>query len=198
VESVQAGRAGDGGHGELGMWVLMSAGRLPEQGLGLTADRDPGVTVAVAGAHGGAGVSTLAVLLGSAQDLGVVPRHGRDWLEVRAGGRPLVLVARNTVIAAECALAAINAVEQLGGRVAVLAVVSDGLPVPKAAAYRFRVLTARVGALVRVPFVGSLRLTNDPAAVRLPHGMGRALGEIRALTSASTEETGPVLHGEEH
>jgi hypothetical protein len=176
----------------------MSAGRLPELGLELGGDQDPGAVVAVAGAHGGAGVSTLAVLLGSAWDLGVVPRHGRDWLEVRAGGRPLVLVARNTVVAAECALVAINAVEQLGGRVAVLAVVSDGLPVPKAAAYRFRVLTARVGAVVRVPFAGSLRLTGDPGGVRLPHGMRRAVAEIRALTSANTEELRPGLHCGEH
>jgi hypothetical protein len=139
--------------------------------------------VAVAGAHGGAGVTTLAVLLGSAWDLGVVPRHSRNWVQVRAEGRPLVLVARNTVAAAGSATEAIGAVAGQGGHVAALAVVSDGLPAPRAASYRFRVLSARVGGVVRVPFAGSLRDLDDPAEASLPRGVRRALAEIRSLTS---------------
>ena len=50
----------------------------------------------VAGAHGGAGVTTLAALLQPAWDLGA-PRHtGREFPPLRSGGRPVVLVARNT------------------------------------------------------------------------------------------------------
>jgi hypothetical protein len=159
-------------------------------------DTDPPVLIAVAGAHGGAGVTTLAALLGSDCDLGVVPRHGRDWLEVRAQGRPLVLVARNTVAAAGCAMAAISAVDEQGGRVAVLAVVSDGLPDPKAASYRFRVLSARVGGVVRFPFVASLRVAEDPAGARLPGSARRALAQILALASEQAAGTRPGGRGE--
>jgi hypothetical protein len=176
------------------MRVLMSARHQPEQALRPAGEANFAAGIAVAGAHGGAGVTTLAVLLGSDCDLGVVPRHGRNWLEIRAQGRPLVLVARNTVAAAGCATAAINAVAEQGGRVAVLAVVSDGLPDPKAASYRFRVLAARTGGLVRVPFVASLRVTDDPADVSLPglpRSVRRALAEIRSLTSGLVADARP-------
>jgi len=136
--------------------------------------------IVVIGAHGGAGVTTLAILLRPAWDMGVVRRPARDCAVLRAWGRPVVLVSRNTVAAAGLATAAINAITRGGERVAVLAVVSDGLPEPLAAAYRFRVLGHRVGAIVRVPFIASLRGVDDPAQADLPRKALRAVTGIRA------------------
>jgi hypothetical protein len=134
----------------------------------------------VIGAHGGAGVTTLAILLRPAWDMGTVTRPSRDRPPLRSEGRPVVLVSRNTVAAAGRATAAVNAITWHGERVAVLAVVGDGLPEPEAAAYRFRVLAFRVGAVVRVPFVASLRVADDPARVDLPRKARRAVADIRA------------------
>ena len=129
---------------------------------------------------GYAGASTLAVLLHPAWDMGVICRPGSDCPQVRTGGRPLVLVARNTAAGSARATAAVNALAGQGVRVAVLAVVSDGLPDPVPAAYRFRLLTPRVGAMARIPFVPLLRAADDPALVVLPRKVRRALAEIRA------------------
>lgn len=139
-----------------------------------------GSEIVVTGAHGGAGASTLAVLLHPAWDMGVICRPGSDCPQVRTGGRPLVLVARNTAAGSARATAAVNALAGQGVRVAVLAVVSDGLPDPVPAAYRFRLLAPRVGAMVRIPFVPLLRAADDPALVGLPRKVRRALAEIRA------------------
>jgi hypothetical protein len=99
---------------------------------------------------------------------------------LRAGGRPVVLVTRNTVAAAGRAAAAITAVTATA-HVAVLVVVGDGLPEPADAAYRFRVLEGRVGAVVRMPFIPAFRVAVSPAQVRLPRRARKALAEIRAL-----------------
>jgi hypothetical protein len=134
--------------------------------------------IVLAGAHGGAGTSTLAVLLAPAWDMGVA---GMLAGGLRPGSRPLVLVARNTVPAAGRAVTAVTAAAAAGVPVAVLAVVGDGLPEPAEAGYRFRVLEGRVGAVVRVPFVPALRAAGDPRQVRLPRRAQLALAEIRAL-----------------
>jgi hypothetical protein len=136
--------------------------------------------IVVVGAHGGAGVSTLAALLGPAWDMGVVrgPRLGGA---LRPGGRPVVLAARNTVAAAGQAVAAATAITRQGTQVAVLVVVSDGLPEPAEARYRFRVLEGRVGAVVRMPFIPALRAAGSPLQVDLPRRAHRALAEIRML-----------------
>ena len=135
--------------------------------------------IVVAGAHGGAGTSTLAVLLAPAWDMGVISGPAAGGL--RPGGRPVVLAARNTVAAAGRAVTATGAIARAGGWVAVLVVVSDGLPEPAEARYRFRVLDGRVGAVVRVPFIPAFRLAADPLSVTLPRRAQRALAEIRAL-----------------
>jgi hypothetical protein len=134
--------------------------------------------IVLAGAHGGAGTSTLAVLLAPAWDMGSV---GMLAGSLRPGGRPLVLVARNTVPAAGRAVAAVTAAAAAGVPVAVLAVVGDGLPEPAEARYRFRVLEGRVGAVVRMPFVPAFRAAGDPRQVRRPRRVRQALAEIRAL-----------------
>ena len=92
-----------------------------------------------------------------------------------------MLAARNTVAAAGRAVAAVSVVTRAGTWVAVLVVVSDGLPEPAEARYRFRVLDGRVGAVVRVPFIPAFRLAADPLSVTLPRRARRALAEIRAL-----------------
>lgn len=135
------------------------------------------------GAHGGAGASTLAELLGSCWDMGVL-RHRPDsrYPAVVTYGRPLIVVCRNTVAAAERATAAVMEVTQPGGQVAALAIVADGAGrEPREASARFRLLESRVGRVVRVPFVMALRLVDDPAAVPLPRRMEQAIEELRAL-----------------
>jgi hypothetical protein len=162
------------------MWVYLASARSrPSSGNPAGADGGKGELV-VAGAHGGAGATTFAILLQPAWDIGVV-RPPRGWYPaLSSGGRPLVLVSRNTVKAARQAIAAVNIIADSRERVAVLAVVGDGLPEPSEAAYRFRVLSARVGSIVRVPFIASLRATDDPEMVQLPRNARRALREIRA------------------
>jgi hypothetical protein len=151
-------------------------------------DADDGglIELVVAGAHGGAGVTTLAILLQPAWDLGVIRPPRRGYPAVHTAGRPLALVSRNTVAAARRAVGAVNLITHSGERVAVLAVVGDGLPEPAEAAYRFRILSARVDAIVRVPFVASLRATDDPEKAELPRKARRALAEIRAAALAET------------
>ena len=146
----------------------------------------PAREIVVVGAHGGAGTTTLAVLLRPSWDVGAVRRPAPGRPSVRpTWGRPLVLVSRNTAVAAFRAIAAVNAIAWQGERVAALAIVSDGLPEPSAAAYRFQVLAARVGAVVRVPFIASLRTADDPAQVDLPRSARRSIADIRAKALAS-------------
>ena len=164
-------------------------GPVPEQ------DRDqPAREIVVVGAHGGAGTTTLAFLLQPSWDLGTVRRPTRDrpciW---PTWGRQLVLVSRNTAVAAARAIAAVNAIAGQGERVAVLAVVSDGLPEPTAAAYRFQVLDARVDAVVRVPFIASLRNADDPAQVDLPRRARRSIAAIRARAVAGVTVQAPLI-----
>ena len=135
--------------------------------------------VVVVGAHGGAGTTTLAILLKPAWDMGVVRRPGQGPPSFRPGGH-LVLVARNTALAAGRAIGAVNALTWQGARVAVVAVVSDGMPEPASASYRFQLLQPRVDVLVRVPFVTALRAADDPALLDLPRKARRVLAEIRA------------------
>ena len=133
------------------------------------------------GAHGGAGVTTLAGLLRPAWDMGVVRRPGPDHGPLRPAGRPVLLVTRNTVTAAGRAVAASRLLAEQDVPVAVLVVVGDGLPEPAEARYRFRVLGGGAGAVVRMPFVPAFRIAADPLSVDLPRRALRALAEIHAL-----------------
>jgi hypothetical protein len=150
--------------------------------------------IVVAGAHGGAGTSTLALWLQPAWNAGVVRHPARNGAAFSTGGRPLVLAAQNTVPAAGRATDAVNSLIWQGAPVDVLAVISDGLPEPGEASYRFGVLAGRVAVIVRVPFVASLRVAASPAGVDLPRKARRALDEIRAAVlnrSAAREFTTP-------
>jgi hypothetical protein len=160
--------------------VQMTSARSRPSPSGPTGEEGSLAEFVVAGAHGGAGTTTLAILLRPTWDLGVIrpPRPGYPALST--GGRPLVLVSRNTVVAARRAIAAVNLITDAGERVAVLALVGDGLPEPAEAAYRFRVLSARVGVVVRVPFIASLRAVDDAEQAVLSRKARRVLGKIRA------------------
>jgi len=159
-----------------------------------SSDEDLG-EIAVAGAHGGAGTTTLAALLHPSWDLGVVQRPGRGRLAIRSGGRPIVLVTRNTAAAAARATAAVNAVGWHGECVAVLAIVSDGMPEPAAALYRFQLLAVRVGVVVRVPFIAALRAADDPAQADLPRRARRSIAGIRAEALSRGR---PGVHADSH
>ncbi len=160
--------------------VTARTGQRPGRPPARPGHEPPGEAVVV-GAHGGAGVTTLAGLLRPAWDMGTVRRPGPGRGPVRPAGRPVVLVTRNTVAAAGRAVAAVRLLGEQGVLVAVLAVVGDGLPEPAEARYRFRVVEGRVGGVVRVPFVPAFRVAADPLSVVLPRRARRALGEIRAL-----------------
>lgn len=142
---------------------------------------EPARELVVVGAHGGAGTTTLAILLRPAWDIGTVRRPAPGRPAIRpTWGRPLVLISRNTAVSAARAIGAANAIKWQGERVAVLAIVSDGLPEPAAAAYRFQLLAARVGAVVRIPFIASLRTADYPAQADLSRKARRAIADIRA------------------
>jgi hypothetical protein len=148
--------------------------------------------IVLVGAHGGAGVTTLAGLLRPAWDLGVVRHPGQGCGRLQPAGRPVLLVARSTLPAAGRAVAATRLLAGQGVQVAFLAVIGDGLPEPAEARYRFRVLEGRVGAVVRVPFVPAFRAAADPLSVDLPRRARRALAAIRALVQEREPHPAPV------
>jgi hypothetical protein len=162
----------------------------PPRAAGTTPGRPPLAEIVVAGAHGGAGTSTLAALLAPAWDMGVI-QPGAPAGGLRPGGRPVVLAVRGTVAAAGQAVTAVTAITGTGLLVAVLAVISDGLPEPAEARYRFRVLGARV-PVIRVPFVAAFRAAASPHRVDLPPRARRALAEIRSLTAEQAPYPAPV------
>ncbi|MEU8804896.1 hypothetical protein [Spirillospora sp. NPDC048819] len=142
--------------------------------------------VVLVGAHGGAGTSTLTALLPAAWDMGSIQsllELGRS--PMRAKGRPVVLVVRNTAVAAKDATAAIGALSDWDERVSALAIVSDGGPESREATARFALLAGRVGGVVRVPRVRGLRLVEDPCVIDLPGKARRALDELRCLVGMS-------------
>ncbi|TDD84306.1 hypothetical protein [Actinomadura rubrisoli] len=143
--------------------------------------------VVVAGAHGGAGTSTLTALLPAAWDMGAIGSLLElDRSPLRAKGRPVVLVVRNTAVAAKSATAAIAALCKWDEEVRALAIVSDGGPESRDATARFALLEGRVGGVVRVPHVRALRLAEDAAEITLPGKAQRALDELRGLLGDST------------
>lgn len=135
------------------------------------------------GAHGGAGTTTLATWLQPAWDTGAMrPEPDPPYPAILARGRTLVVTCRSTAWSAGQAAKAIAVVTRKSGRVAVLAVISDGWPEPATATRRFRLLEPQVGAVIRVPFVPALRAADDPDQVPLPRRVRHALMHIRAAT----------------
>jgi hypothetical protein len=156
----------------------------------------PARDLGLLGAHGGAGVTTLARLTPAARDLGALaPGHG--YL-LRATPQLIVLVTRSTVPASARAAAAMRILAAQAVPVAVLAIVSDGLPEPPEAAYRFRVLAADVSSVLRIPFVPALRRAEDPADAGLTRRARRVIACIRPLAELSTDYPPPARTKETH
>lgn len=145
----------------------------------------------VAGAHGGAGTSTLAALLPTAWDMGSIESLLElDCAPLDAKGRPIVLAARNTATAAKRATTAIGVLRDWDERVAALAIVSDGGPESRDATARFALLEARVGGIVRVPHVRQLRLVEDPAEAVLSGKARHAIDQLRRLVDDAGDGAG--------
>ena len=104
--------------------------RSRQAGPALAPRRAPPGEIVLVGAHGGAGVTTLAGLLRPAWDMGAVRRPGPGQRPLRPAGRPVVLVARSTAAAAARAVTATGLLAAQGVQVTVLAVIGDGLPEP--------------------------------------------------------------------
>src|ERR1017187_843619 len=88
------------GEGRKGWHVLLTRARSRPGLVPPSGESGPAREIVVIGAHGGAGATTLAILLRPAWDMGIVPRPTRDRPPLRAWGRPVVLVSRNTAAAA--------------------------------------------------------------------------------------------------
>ncbi|WP_051468737.1 hypothetical protein [Actinomadura oligospora] len=129
------------------------------------------------GAHGGAGTTTLAVLLGGALDLGTT-EHIPE-----VDDTPMVLVTRNTVPGSRRAVTARHYLGRVGHQVRVLAIVDDGFGEPQDAASRFALLAPQVAGVVRVPFMPALRLATDPRRIAVSSKVRRALDRILALAA---------------
>jgi hypothetical protein len=158
--------------------------------------------VLVAGAHGGAGASTLAALL-RAEAAGRVPVRDLqfafpdgDPARIAAAGLlpgqvagPLVIAARGTAEGARRAVIAVTALACLGIRPAALAVVGDGVgPLPRAAAQRLDLIGDRAGPVVHVPFAASLRAAAAPGSARLTGPLRRAVAELAELAAPPQQE----------
>lgn len=139
----------------------------------------------VLGCHGGAGATTLRVLLDTPWDLGA---HASDRGGIGSFGRPLVLATRNSVASTARAAEVINVLENDGLRPAALVVTADGAgPEPAESAARLGLVRDRVGLLVRFPFVPALRYVDAAEAdrVKLPTRARRALEQIRGACHAA-------------
>jgi hypothetical protein len=154
----------------------------------------------IAGAHGGAGTTTLAALLRLAlgrtaagirlgvHDMPAIPDAdpaqlaGAGWLPRPRPGVPLIIVARGTAEGARRAVLAVTALERGRIRPVAVAVVADGAgPEPRQAAQRLDQLAGRAGPLVRVPFAAALRAGASPGRARLSRRLDLALDDLTAL-----------------
>jgi hypothetical protein len=157
--------------------------------------------VLVAGAHGGAGTSTLAALLRAeivasrpedetpVRDLPAFPDADPRAIAQRTVlpdgmSGPLILAARGTGEGARRAVIAVTALGYLGITPAALVVVADGAgPLPVMAAQRLGLLKGRTGTVVDLPFATGLRAGTDPDRARLPARVRRAVAALAALAT---------------
>jgi len=141
--------------------------------------------VAVVGAHGGAGATTVALLLRPAD---AIDMRVRQWTEhaARWAALPLVLVARGTARGMADAVEAVAGAGSVGLRPAALVVVGDGWwPEPASVRARTRMLSGRVGAVIRLPFVPRWRYVDDPLTGEPPAKVSAAVERIRASLDAA-------------
>jgi len=180
-------------------WKLAAApgGQRPPR-----APRPAAPQIVIAGAHGGAGASTLAALLrlhlaapgGHGPRVGEMPPApdadpariaAAGWLPVPPPGTRVIIAARGTAEGARRAVIAVTALERHGIYPVAVAVVADGAgPEPRQAAQRFALIEGRAGPLIRVPFAAALRAGASPAAARLPRRLADAVHDLAALAAA--------------
>ncbi|SRR6266568_3590881 len=180
-------------------WKLAAApgGQRPPR-----APRPAAPQIVIAGAHGGAGASTLAALLrlhlaapgGHGPRVGEMPPApdadpariaAAGWLPVPPPGTRVIIAARGTAEGARRAVIAVTALERHGIYPVAVAVVADGAgPEPRQAAQRFALIEGRAGPLIRVPFAAALRAGASPAAARLPRRLAGAVHDLAALAAA--------------
>jgi len=183
-----------------GTLAAAPAGRRP---AGARPPRPAAPQIVIAGAHGGAGVTTLAALLrlelagaaaGQAVRIGELPPvpdadpariAAAGWLPVPPPGAALIITARGTAEGARRAVIAVTALERRAIRPVAVAVVADGAgPEPRQAAQRFGLICDRCGPLIRVPFAAALRAGAAPGAARLPRRLYSAVYSLAALAAA--------------
>lgn len=149
--------------------------------------------VAVAGAHGGAGTSTIHTFLPSpAYDLGCLKQPDGVWQKVETYGRPLVVVARATVPGVQWAAEAIRELAAQHYKPACLVLVSDGWKEPREATLRVHLLEPRVGAVVRMPFLRELRVVHPNHDLRLPRKAQNALASIVQAAEKAASQCTPL------
>lgn len=148
---------------------------------------EPDTGVDLIGCHGGAGTSTLAVLLPGAADLGTFDQRTFDSLQVE---RPLVLVARDTVPASMRLTETVNLLSLLGRPIAGLVLMAEAPGrVPPHTRSRLRLLQHRVPTVLRIPYVPQFRFLDLAGAsrVKLPR-------KIRSTMQRISELGGPPPH----
>ncbi|GAB3456245.1 hypothetical protein GCM10027570_37530 [Streptomonospora sediminis] len=135
--------------------------------------------IVLLGCHGGAGTTTLRILLKTPWELGAYSVENSD---IATFGRPLTLVTRDNAAAAIRAADVVAHVAAAGAEIAALVVVADGSgPEPRAATAALRTAEPNVGSLIRFPHVAGLRQVDiaEVEQVRLPKKAQQALVEIR-------------------
>lgn len=145
--------------------------------------------VAVAGCHGGSGVTTVTRLLApSAHEVLITQMH--------VGAVPLVLVCRGTAYGTASATTAVagahhNIAYGYLAQPPVLVVVADSpLPEPPTARARLKLLDGRVSAIVRLPFVPLWRDVDNPLSVTAPRNLIEAVSDLRTLLSSPVPNPG--------
>jgi hypothetical protein len=150
----------------------------------------PAPALAVLGAHGGAGTSTLAALLG-ATDLGCRYDDRLPPVLTSGGpagpGRALLLACRPTTLSATYATEAIRDLAAVRIPVAVLVICGDGWPETPVATARYRLLSAQVGTVTRMPFIPVIRGYGHPQQVRLGRPARHALTAIQTLAGQHSQ-----------
>ena len=145
--------------------------------LGVRSEYD-GAAFALLGAHGGAGVSTVAAFLDPSRSSGTVLelRHGE---QLPHHYRPLV-VAQSTAFGMRAA-AELVAHWHPGLVRPWLVIVRDApLPVPACVRYRRRAIANRVAGMTEVPYLPQLRAVDVPAEALRHRPVQRAASRLRA------------------
>ncbi|MEO3826552.1 DUF6668 family protein [Actinomadura sp. B10D3] len=154
----------------------------PTSPLGLAGYAGPGPGVWFSSCHGGAGTSTLAVLIPRAMSA------GRYWPVPEPPGEARVLLVARTnasgLIAAQAAARQWAAGVLPGVRLLGLVAVADAPgKLPKPLKDLLRLISGGVPQLWELPWVEALRLGDPPTQVRLPSPYARLTQDLNRMIS---------------